>query len=48
MKLTNKRKVKESEYRLKVIEIKFKEPLVMIKMDQEYFKNSTKCWICKK
>ena len=48
MKLTNIRKIKESEYRLKVFKIKLKETLVMTKMDQEYFKNSTKCWICKK
>ena len=40
--------MKESEYCSKVIETEFNKPLIIIKEDHEDFKNSTKCWICKK
>ena len=40
--------IKESEYCSKVIETEFNKPLIIIKEDHEDFKNSTKCWICKK
>ena len=40
--------IKGSEYYSEVIETKFNKPLVMTEKDQENFKNSTECWICKK
>ena len=45
---TDKYMKKESEYCSNVTEIEFKEPLVKTNMDQEYFKNSSISWICKK
>ena len=39
---------KESEYCSNVTETEFKAPLVKTNMDQEYFKNSSISWICKK
>ena len=38
----------ESRNCSKVIGTKINKPLVMTKKDHECFKNSTKCWICKK
>ena len=40
--------MKESECCSKVIETKFDKSLVMTKKDYGDFKNSSKCWICKK
>ena len=41
-------KIKESKFCSKVIETEFNKPIVMNEKDYVDFKNSTKCWICKK
>ena len=38
----------ESKYCSEVIKKHFNKELVMVKEDNEDFKNSTKCWICNK
>ena len=38
--------IEESKYCSDVIKKHFNKELVMTKQDGEYFKNSTKCWIC--
>ena len=38
--------IKEGEYCNDVINKHFNKELVMTKEDNEYFENSTKCWIC--
>ena len=40
--------IKQSGHCFKVIKTKFHITLVMTKKEQEDFKNSAKCWICKK
>ena len=38
--------IEESNYFSDVMKKYFNKELVMTKEDNEYFKNSTKCWIC--